>query len=334
MTENEVAVARPNAIKGFMNPTTIEEGYKIANYLAKSSLVPKDMQGRPADVFCALQLGMELGVSPMQAIQNIAVINGRPSIWGDLVPGLAKAHPDFEYMKIDQPTDKNGLTATVTVKRSGEPEHTVSFSKADAQEAGLWGKAGPWKNYPKRMLVNRARTFAIRDVFPDAMKGLRTAEEMQEVEIRETSATVVPSDNDFDPLSEGSHETREAKAVVDPEPEKEQPKREPRTRAKKDPEPEPQPQEEEIIPEHNIEEDKGPVCPADACGPYVELFMAMYGDRKQSRFVIRAIENAQMTEADICGKLAAFGDIDHTDEAQCQAVLVEFQNLIARAKGR
>ena len=44
----------------------------------------------------AVQLGSEVGLRPMQALQNIAVINGRPAVWGDALPGLCKASPVYD----------------------------------------------------------------------------------------------------------------------------------------------------------------------------------------------------------------------------------------------
>jgi hypothetical protein len=56
----------------------------------------------------------------------------------------------------------------------------AKFSVEDAKRAGLWGKQGPWSAYPKRMMQMRARGFALRDAFPDVLKGLITAEEAQD----------------------------------------------------------------------------------------------------------------------------------------------------------
>jgi len=71
--------------------------------------------------------------------------------------------------------------AICEAKRKGYPTATVvQFSVADAKRAGLWGKAGPWTQYPRRMLQLRARGFALRDGFPDVLKGLVTAEEAQD----------------------------------------------------------------------------------------------------------------------------------------------------------
>lgn len=167
-----------NVIKRqILEPTNLKEAQEFATTLSKSGLVPKDFQGKPANILVAVQWGYEIGLAPMQALQNIAVINGRPSLWGDSLLALVKQHKNFagcrEWME--------GTIAFCEIKRTlnnGEMEATLAqFSEADAQKAGLLNKQGPWKQYPKRMMQLRARGFAIRDAFPDAIKGLITAEE-------------------------------------------------------------------------------------------------------------------------------------------------------------
>ena len=154
-------------------PTNMKEAMEFAGLLAKSDIVPKDYQGKPGNVLVAIQWGMEIGLQPMQAMQNIAVINGRPSIWGDAMIALVRACPAFEYITETQ-TDRE---ATCVIKRKGEPEAVRTFSMEDAKRAGLMGKSGPWTQYPKRMMQMRARSWALRDVFPDVLKGMICAEE-------------------------------------------------------------------------------------------------------------------------------------------------------------
>ncbi len=154
-------------------PTNMKEAMEFAGLLAKSDIVPKDYQGKPGNVLVAIQWGMEIGLQPMQAMQNIAVINGRPSIWGDAMIALVRACPAFEYINETQ-TDRE---ATCVIKRKGEPEAIRTFSMDDAKRAGLLGKSGPWTQYPKRMMQMRARSWALRDVFPDVLKGMICAEE-------------------------------------------------------------------------------------------------------------------------------------------------------------
>lgn len=157
---------------------TMADAMKFGEMVAASDFSPKDFRGKPASCVLAIQAGAEIGLSPMQALQSIAVVNGRPSIYGDAALAVVKASPVCEYVTESVEGDGDQMVATCTAKRRGYPEPTVSrFSVADAKKAGLWAKSGPWSQYPRRMLQMRARGFALRDAFPDALRGMVTAEE-------------------------------------------------------------------------------------------------------------------------------------------------------------
>ena len=158
-------------------PSSLQEAMDFANMLSKSNLVPKDYQGNPSNCIIAMQWGFEIGLQPLQAMQSIAVINGRPAIWGDAMLALVRGSGQLEYIHED-PTDDG---CTVRLKRKGEPEAERTFTKEDAKKAGLSGKQGPWTQYPKRMRQMRARAFALRDVFPDVLRGLPVAEEVMDI---------------------------------------------------------------------------------------------------------------------------------------------------------
>jgi hypothetical protein len=162
-----------------LTPTTIKEAIEFAELLSKSSLVPKDFVGNPGNIIVAIQWGAEVGLAPMQAMQNIAVINGRPCLWGDAVLALVRASGLLDA--INEEVSEAG--ATCTVKRRGSVPVSRAFTVEDAKRAGLWGKAGPWTTYPKRMLQMRARAFALRDEFTDVLKGMHVAEEASDIEI-------------------------------------------------------------------------------------------------------------------------------------------------------
>lgn len=166
-----------------MVPTSFDEAVKISKMLAGSELVPKDYRNKPENVFVAMQWGAEIGLKGLQAIQNIAVINGRPAVWGDAALALVQNRADCEDISETIDGVGDARTATCTIKRKGRSVVVRAFSVAQAKTAGLWGKAGPWTQYPDRMLQMRARGFAIRDAFPDALRGLNLAEELQGVEI-------------------------------------------------------------------------------------------------------------------------------------------------------
>ena len=162
-------------------PVTLDEAMRFSDMLAKSQMVPKAYQGKPEDVLVAVQWGRELGLAPLQALQNIACINGKPSVYGDAAMALVQASPVCE--NIEEYFEGEGSPNPVAVcmaKRKGRTPVTVKFSVEDAKRAGLWGKTGPWQAYPKRMMQMRARGFALRDAFPDVLKGLITVEEAQD----------------------------------------------------------------------------------------------------------------------------------------------------------
>lgn len=182
-------------------PATIDQAMRMSDALAKSSLVPKAYQGRPGDVLVAMQFGSQLGISTLSALQNIAVINGRPSLWGDAALAICRAHPEFE--DIDEHMEGSGedTTAVCSVTRKGQTPVTRTFSVKDAKRASLLGKQGPWRQYPARMLQMRARGFALRDAFADALCGMAIAEEIRDIEV-----TVRDSNSDDKPAKSRTDE--------------------------------------------------------------------------------------------------------------------------------
>lgn len=193
----------------------MSENMKMAEMLANSELVPRDYRGKPGNVIVAVQMGQEVGLKPMQAIQGIAVINGRPTIWGDALIGIVRACPLCDYIK--ESFDEKTMTATCTAKRKdNDDSYTVTFSQQDAITANLWTKAGPWKQYPKRMLQMRARGFCLRDLFPDALKGLSLAEEVQDTQsIKEINEAPTKSEKASKVASFLQDEPEDAEQVVE-----------------------------------------------------------------------------------------------------------------------
>jgi hypothetical protein len=192
-TDAVLAVREPPTFS--LRPTSLTEAMEFAKLIARSNLVPKDYRGHPEDVLIAIQMGLELGLSPLQALQNIALINGKPSLFGDALLAVCQAAPDF----VDIEESCEGTVATCTVRRGNRSEVTRTFSQADAERAHLWGKAGPWKEYPQRMLQMRARGFALRDAFADRLRGIIGAEEamdLPKVRVTRRARAVTPASPD------------------------------------------------------------------------------------------------------------------------------------------
>jgi hypothetical protein len=200
-------------------PQNMTEAMEFSKILATSNMVPAAYKGKPQDILVAIGWGYEVGLQPMQALQNIAVINGKPSVYGDAALALVKADSRCAGVKEWIEGEGDNMTAHCLVKRryNEDMEETVAtFSVMDAKQARLWGKQGPWQQYPKRMLAMRARGFAIRDAFPDAMKGMITAEEAQDYPTQ--TRDVTPKANPLDNIKPPVEAVQEAPAPIEVEP--------------------------------------------------------------------------------------------------------------------
>jgi hypothetical protein len=172
---------------------SIDEAFRFARAVVASGWAPKGME-KPESVMIAIQFGMEIGLTPMAALQNMAVINGRPAIYGDAALALVRSSGQlvsYKETEVGEP-GKDSRGFTVTVQRKGFDPASETFTMGDAKAAKLAGKAGPWTDYPKRMCKFRARGFLLRDQFGDILKGLRTAEEARDT----------PSEINVTPLAE------------------------------------------------------------------------------------------------------------------------------------
>lgn len=190
-TKNEQTelAAKPAGVKSQINfgpqgvkLNSIEEAYRFANAIVASGFAPKGME-KPESVLVAIQLGAELGLTPMAALQNTAVINGRPAIYGDAALALVRSSGWMESYKEEQIGEPgtDGFGFKVSATREGGQAMVETFTISDAKRAKLWGKAGPWTDYPQRMLRFRARGYVLRDLFGDVLKGLRTVEEARDI---------------------------------------------------------------------------------------------------------------------------------------------------------
>lgn len=160
---------------------TFDDAFRFAKMVAASDFAPKDFRGKPESCLLAIQHGSEIGLSPMQSLQSIAVVNGRPAVYGDTALAVCIGSTVCEYVREHIDGDGEQAVAVCEAKRRGYEKATVvRFSVADAKKAGLWGKAGPWTQYSRRMLQMRARGFALRDTFPDVLRGIITTEEAQD----------------------------------------------------------------------------------------------------------------------------------------------------------
>lgn len=167
---------------GAIIPQDIEQAYRLANAICHADMAPRAYNKDPNKVMVGILHGMEIGLTPMAALQSIAVINGMPTVWGDGAMALVENSGLLENKKEYLEGEGEGVRAVCRLKRKGREEPIVqTFSWDEAKKAGLTRKQGPWQEYPRRMLQMRARAWALRDGFSDVLKGLGIAEEAHDM---------------------------------------------------------------------------------------------------------------------------------------------------------
>ena len=157
---------------------TMEQAFVFAKAVVASGLAPKNFQTAES-VMIAVQMGAEIGLPPMQALQNIAVINGKPGVYGDAGKALLRSR-GFDIEEMDTVEIQKLGFARCTITHPRQKPVTRTFSLADAKQAGLTGKQGPWTQYPHRQLAWRAFWFAARDAAPDILRGVGGVEELKD----------------------------------------------------------------------------------------------------------------------------------------------------------
>ena len=194
-------------------PQTIEEAFRLAQWVCGAGLAPNSYEDAnhkpdPQKVVIGILKAMEVGAPPITGLSFIAIINKRACVWGDLAIGLAQEQGMIEKMeeffegaqeKVSAPVEQSDgerdhtplptdfpddFTAVCRIWRKGqETPYEGRFSVRDAKRAHLWGnpKKITWMEHPKRMLKARARAFALRDGFADALHALSIREEVEDL---------------------------------------------------------------------------------------------------------------------------------------------------------
>lgn len=193
-------------------PSTLEDAMRMAKFICAANLAPASYQDAhknpdPQKIVVGILKALEVGMAPITGLSNIAIINNRPCIWGDGAMALVQAKGLIDQFSeffegaeksagpvTDQAGDvdhtptirdfSDDYTAVCRIWRKGQATpYEGRFSVRDAKRAHLWGngKKIPWIEHPKRMLKMRARGFALRDGFADALSGLAIAEEVQDM---------------------------------------------------------------------------------------------------------------------------------------------------------
>ena len=145
----------------------------MAQTLVKSGFLPKAVN-TPEKAIAIILAGKEIGLGPMQSLRSIHIVDGKPTMGAELMMALALKHVPGGYLKITESTNQR---CVVKAGRSKNDTAEYIFTLEDAKRAGLLSKSN-WKNYPRAMLRSRVISEAVKAVFPDALIGAYTADEL------------------------------------------------------------------------------------------------------------------------------------------------------------
>jgi len=158
-----------------LEPQTISE----MRALATDAVASKFFAVRsPEEALVILMTGHELGLRPMQSLRGIYVVNGKPVLSADMLVAAVRASGACESWRVITTTAER---CEIHTRRRGESTDEVGiWTKADAERAGVYRKAGPWQQYPDRMLRHRTASDLARRVYPDVCLGVYVQGELDD----------------------------------------------------------------------------------------------------------------------------------------------------------
>lgn len=158
-------------------PQNASDAYTMAQRLVKSGLMPAGIQ-TPEAAFAIIVTGKELGLPVMQSIRSVHIIKGKPTLSADLILALVKRSPACVYFQLVTSTD---TVATYRTKRINEEPTEMSFTRDQAQRAGLLGDGSMHRKYPEAMLRARCIAALARAVYPDVILGIYETSELEAI---------------------------------------------------------------------------------------------------------------------------------------------------------
>lgn len=157
----------------------VDAMFRFARCYLQSRLAPAAFKNEQQLVICWAKAA-ELGLTPLQAIDGMTIINNRVGIMGDLALAMCEASGLLQQKSVEYLGEGEELECKITLKRKGRKAEIYSFSVREAKAAGIYERSAVWRSYPKRMCYYRALGFGLRDEFADVLKGIKTVEELQD----------------------------------------------------------------------------------------------------------------------------------------------------------
>jgi hypothetical protein len=169
-----VPTAVPANASTQLEPSTAEQAFWLASQLVKSGLLGRAVN-KPEAAFAIILAGRELGLTAMQSLRSIHIIEGKPTLSSDLMAALVMRSPLCKYFRLVEST--NTIARYETLRVGSDKPTPMSFSMDDAKQAGVANKNN-WKTYPAAMLRARCIAALARVVYPDLLMGIYEEDEI------------------------------------------------------------------------------------------------------------------------------------------------------------
>ena len=189
MSEQQTEQA-PNNVPQVQKPVPImqDNDYPVnlnsARLLADSTIVPKQFQGNPANCFVALGLAKRMGMNPFMVMQNVVIVNGRPSWPSQFIIATINSSGRFDdILKYEIQGSGESLQCRAYTKYNGELIYGTTVTMAMAKAEGwLASNGSKWRTMPELMIQYRSATFFGRLFCPDLLNGMYTTEEVEDID--------------------------------------------------------------------------------------------------------------------------------------------------------
>jgi len=170
-------------------PRDLTEALHVSQVLVASRLLPRSIT-TPEAAFAVIATGRELGLSAMQALRSVHIIEGKPTLSADLMVALVKKSDACAYFRLVESTASRAAYET---HRKGEPSPTrMTYTAEEARAAGALNKDN-WRKFPAAMLRARAASMLARAVYPDVILGVYDPDEIADVPAAIVDVSSVPS---------------------------------------------------------------------------------------------------------------------------------------------
>ena len=181
--ENKPEIVQQNQV--YQKPIQeFSDNWRMATQLAKSTIIPQNYQNKPENVVVAIGMAQKLGLDSFTIMQNLNIIKGKTSWSGSFCRTLIEKSNKYTNLQLvfvgQKGTDSYGCYMQGVNKETGElikgPEVNMKMAKAEN-----WTSNTKWLNMPELMLSYRATSFFARVYVPEALNGVQTTEEIEDI---------------------------------------------------------------------------------------------------------------------------------------------------------